>query len=276
MSEIEEQLKVYKDELEKVKGQLRQARTDLASQAKKTVADLESSIPALEAKAKEKSDKVALLDKMILDKQKKHDEIKEFHAEHYKNLENSLAKEHSLRMSNLDEREKAQNRRDEEYKSKVVILAHHQAALDSGQTNLAKAQKNLENDRKELADKQLRASHEINESKRKIAEEYSTLSLKKENFNKDKSELINQIKQVSEKQDKVSAVLAREYNLDKRDKDAQTKEYFNSKKSEELNQQFIALKADRIRLNNREELQNAREKNLNDREKNLKELEAKV
>ena len=267
--ELQEKIKLYEKTLAEETEKLRRMRSELATQAKKTVLDLEKSIPELEKKVSEKSAEIAGLDKVIKLKEEKANKEAVSLRESYQKLESELRTNYAKKELDLSLKVNDYEKKKELLESdKVAVRAEsqsvmqRQATLASLRAEVETGVKQLETDKKAF-DAEMELKMKVNNSiKDDLEAKRDELNAKIADLNVDKS--------------KVKSILDKKQELETKEQSLNLREAALQGKSEEITQRNVANLAENKRLNKRGEELKAKEEALNKREANLKELEKAV
>lgn len=275
-----DKLTTYQVALDKTIKELAIRRTELSTLARKTVEDLEASIPGLVKKASRLQIEIANLEKIIEEKTVKANADNIAVINQYRQLEDSLQKEYEEKRSSLAIVGKLQKDRDEQYFLNLEQLKKDQENLVSERVSFSNSLgEKIASLAQDISDFNTRRDSEIraldkqkDDMKRELEESHI---LREELLAKEK-ELSNKFEELSNKIKQVDDVIAKNSKYQELLDAAIAKEAKNQDRESGLNQANVTLMADIKRNNARTSALDSREEALNKREENLRIAEASL
>ena len=277
VQELEEQINNYRKALDDTKKQLTQARTDLAAQAKLTVEHLESSIPSLEVKVKNKQAEIEALDKEICSKQLAN-QAEELHWKgHYERMEKALIQDYENKSKALDFQSAELNKATLELSHRAEILNsdmdQRESSIKRMADDLIAREEGLINSKKDMVDQQALFHQEVHSTRATLDKDKAYIKEQKELLVDRNKELKDREHDIFEREKQAEAAIANESLVEAHSLSNEHRAQVLDKRELDINERNVSLQAERKRANKKEEALNDREEKLNQREKNLRELE---
>lgn len=275
---VTEKLKIYQDELERVKQELTHKRTELATLARKTVEDFEVSIPNLVSKASTLQVEIDRLEKIIEQKTAKFNEENNAVIAQYRNLENALKREYELKNEKLVKRENDNALKVDEYKRNLANLEQREASLKADREAFEKKTtedqkafaKEKELFEKEKSDSLTKINSDLAESEHKL----KNINVLKDSLELMKKDVAKQTEDLKKKSAHADEIIARINEATAILNKARELEIKNDDRAAKLNELSIKLSADTRRNNARTSSLDDIDAILKKREENIKVLEA--
>lgn len=275
LESVEKKLAIYKEALEDTVRKLTQARTDLATQARKTVEDLEANIPELRSKVSELSDKISELDKAIIRKTAELNRQREDFAKRYQSDKEVLDKEHQKRTDEIAKEKEKVNEQRKEAIGLFENIKARESQLEIDNAELGRAKMRLKSDISVFQSERELALNEIAKMKEKAEIVLADAKKKQAEAIKTNEDLAFKLKRLAEDKKATEGILERIDEAEGILEEARKVSRENARITEENNVIAIQNKADARKNAIRTQLLDEREESLNKRDSNLKILEAK-
>lgn len=276
MLEIDEKISKYQKALDDVVNQLRVKRSELATLAKKTVSDIEVSIPKLQSKVNELRAESQKLDMEILAKQQQYRSEKSSFLAEFEAMKKSLQDAHDAKIRELSDAKIKLEKDGQEVSLKSKTLDAKIAELDAAIKANGIERQNSLNAIANLAAEKEKAMKEISNTKSVMAEIESV----NRQLNADLKERLSEAEKksaiLSERTTQAEGVIARIKEANATLAKAVAKEAEVKKREEKVNADAVEVLAKQKRQSLKDDEQNKRDELLRVRENNIKIAEQKI
>lgn len=280
IAELNKEITKYSSILGSSKNELSIIRTQIATEAKKTLADYESKLPGLEVLIKEKTSLINKLDKDIEKKNaeynRKHEDLKT----KFDDMATKLSDEYEAKYKSLS----LEKERLDKLESELKILnddIHREAqditkAMKASQEDMKNREEALDFAKKEFISERDLFYKKCQSDREDIESQKAIINNKIFDLNKRELNISNKEKEVLEREKLADAVIAKEKYFDNLKKSLENRRLELDDKESKLNEVNVAIQAERNRLNKKAKDQELKEQALDKRDQLLKEAEAKV
>lgn len=276
MLEIDQKINTYQVALNNVIKQLRDKRSELADLARKTVAEIDASIPKLQKKVDELRAESQKLDAAILQKQEQYRLEKISFLAEYEAMRTALQNEHDAKLRDL-----SKARKDAEELNKILS-----AKIKDADTKLSELNSSIESVNAEKSNNQkiaeafraerIKALDDIEKSKAAVAKSAKDNQELGEALKAEIAKVKEQTKSLSDKISEANKVIASIKKANEILTKAEAMEAESKKREEKNNTDAVNNLAEKKRLSLRSDAQDRRDEALQVREENIKIIEKEL
>lgn len=275
-----EKIELFKRELAVLVKQMSEKRTEMATLAKKTLADYEAMIPKLEADILNKRKMLDSINSAITQRNEDHNRKLEDYKSHYQQLEKRLEDSYARKESQLLE---AKNRLEDMHKKK-------QKEFDDADRDLRERERIVNEsavvvldlkDKNKFEESKLRKARELFDDEiasfnEGIVEQRSVLESLKNGVKEKTKQLDDKLKAFDDKDKRAEAVLVRLKEVEERENKLVKLQDSLVKRGSDLDEFHVKLIAENRKIDLRLEELGKIETKLQEREKNIKLAEEKI
>ena len=273
---IQDKIKLYKEAFEDIKQKLTQARTDISTQAKVSVEDLQAEIPELRATATALNEQIIKLNAEIEAKNKRLLANEKEAFAKYEALAGEITSEYAKRTEQVNAVEKEFLAKSKEYDVLIKDLTKKIENINVQKVNIDTMLNKLKQDAIDFELDKAKRFAEIESLKEDVVKKISALALKEEALEKKANKIDGDYKVLTGKQTQVDEILARIGEANQVLKQAENVRNDNAIKDTRLNEFRVKNIADAKMIAARTEVLDEKEAKLDIREKNLRLAEAKI
>ncbi len=276
MLEVDQKINTYQVALNNVIKQLRDKRSELADLAKKTVAEIDASIPKLQKKCELLKSEISKLEKALDAKKKEYEAQRSSCLSEFEAMKTALAEEHAEAVAELKDATEDMIRARSELAGNISLADSRQATLDISKESLEKAieahkraVEAFEKEKKDFASYARETKHALS-SNEEVNRGLNALA-------KQKIEELDKLKSVYiDKMSRADEILARNNEAATILERANSREEENKRREAELNSANIKLIVDKQKIESDAVALKERQYALDQREKNIKTVEASL